>query len=212
MTGDPAPPCSGYVNHVPVERHLEGLPNLDGWREVYCARHSCGLVLFDPRKSRALDRAALRRAHHTHSRDKKVAYLLRRDGPGCGYCGIVFSPDGKSAPGGRVTLPTIDHRVPRSLGGHNRYSNLILACGWCNHSKGHMAEAEFRASARLAERRRHLAREANRAKGFTNDGMGYWHPDIRLPSGELGCLICGKVADRSWPLVAQPCLMSVRED
>ena len=169
---------------------------------MFCSRPSCGLILFDPRKSTAAQRSALRRRSHT-TRDKKVAYLLRRDGPSCGYCGVEFS----------ANVPaTLDHRVPRCRGGHSRYSNLILACGWCNHRKGHMDEADFRASAVLAERRRHLMRVRNRAMGLTNSGLGFWHPDVKVDHGTYGCLICGRTGDARWPLAGQPCLLSVRED
>ncbi len=36
---------------------------------------------------------------------------------------------------------TIDHMKPRSAGGTNRLSNLVLACAPCNHAKGNHEHA-----------------------------------------------------------------------
>lgn len=50
--------------------------------------------------------------------------LLRRDKHICAYCG-------------RGDLPlTIDHIVPKSLGGEDSWNNLITACLPCNNKKG----------------------------------------------------------------------------
>ena len=50
--------------------------------------------------------------------------VLRRDNYTCQYCG-------NSAP-----QLTIDHIVPRRLGGDHSWSNLVAACPTCNHRKG----------------------------------------------------------------------------
>ena len=50
--------------------------------------------------------------------------ILRRDNFTCQYCG-------KTAP-----QLTIDHIIPRSLGGELKWSNLVAACPACNHRKG----------------------------------------------------------------------------
>lgn len=50
--------------------------------------------------------------------------VLRRDNYTCQYCG-------KSAPN-----LTIDHVVPRHLGGLHVWENLVAACPACNHRKG----------------------------------------------------------------------------
>lgn len=39
---------------------------------------------------------------------------------------------------------TIDHLTPRSRGGGNTFSNLVLACRKCNEIKGNRTVAEFR--------------------------------------------------------------------
>lgn len=51
--------------------------------------------------------------------------VLRRDGHKCRYCGCTA----EEAP------LTVDHVVPRALGGSNDSSNLVTACGDCNSGK-----------------------------------------------------------------------------
>ena len=48
--------------------------------------------------------------------------LVERDGPKCHYCGVA---DG----------PSLDHVIPRSLGGRNVIDNFVLACTKCNGRK-----------------------------------------------------------------------------
>jgi 5-methylcytosine-specific restriction endonuclease McrA len=50
--------------------------------------------------------------------------ILRRDDYTCQYCGY------------RSTHLTIDHVVPRRLGGQHSWDNLVAACPACNHRKG----------------------------------------------------------------------------
>jgi 5-methylcytosine-specific restriction endonuclease McrA len=50
--------------------------------------------------------------------------ILRRDGFTCQYCG-------QHAP-----YLTVDHIVPRRLGGQHSWENLVAACPTCNHRKG----------------------------------------------------------------------------
>lgn len=50
--------------------------------------------------------------------------VLRRDDYTCQYCGQ------------KTTHLTIDHVVPRHLGGAHDWSNLVAACPSCNHRKG----------------------------------------------------------------------------
>lgn len=56
--------------------------------------------------------------------------LFRRDGFRCQYCGRSDA-----------TL-TIDHVIPRSRGGTNRWDNLITACKSCNTLKGNRTPEE----------------------------------------------------------------------
>lgn len=50
--------------------------------------------------------------------------VLRRDNYTCQYCGQS-----------KKQL-TLDHVVPRRLGGEHSWENLVTACGNCNHRKG----------------------------------------------------------------------------
>jgi 5-methylcytosine-specific restriction endonuclease McrA len=50
--------------------------------------------------------------------------VLRRDNYTCQYCG-------RHAP-----YLTIDHIIPRRLGGQHSWENLVAACPSCNHRKG----------------------------------------------------------------------------
>jgi HNH endonuclease len=51
--------------------------------------------------------------------------VIRRDGHTCRYCGAQ-APDVKL---------TVDHVIPRALGGQNDPTNLITACASCNAGK-----------------------------------------------------------------------------
>jgi 5-methylcytosine-specific restriction endonuclease McrA len=50
--------------------------------------------------------------------------VLRRDGYACQYCGVL------------TPRPTLDHVVPRRLGGRTTWTNLVTACRDCNQRKG----------------------------------------------------------------------------
>lgn len=50
--------------------------------------------------------------------------ILRRDDYTCQYCGL------------RSSSLTIDHVIPRHMGGEHRWENLVTACPSCNHRKG----------------------------------------------------------------------------
>ncbi len=52
--------------------------------------------------------------------------LFRRDRNTCQYCGRRFPTEDLS----------IDHVIPRSLGGHSSWSNCVVACLRCNSRKG----------------------------------------------------------------------------
>jgi hypothetical protein len=74
---------------------------------------------------------------------KVVWELERRDGKRCHYCGIdlVVIPLGASYDGreGALLVPrerTVDHKLPRILGGGDEIENLVLACRRCNSRKG----------------------------------------------------------------------------
>lgn len=50
--------------------------------------------------------------------------IFRRDNHSCQYCGKNSGP------------LTIDHVIPRSMGGAHSWENLVAACRLCNHKKG----------------------------------------------------------------------------
>lgn len=50
--------------------------------------------------------------------------ILRRDNFACQYCGQ------------KVPILTIDHVIPRHMGGQHTWKNLVTACQACNHRKG----------------------------------------------------------------------------
>lgn len=64
--------------------------------------------------------------------DKK-AYLLERENRCCIYCGVHASK----------AKMEIEHVVPRSRGGTDSLSNLVLACTSCNQAKGNLSLSEY---------------------------------------------------------------------
>lgn len=58
-------------------------------------------------------------------------YLLAKFGRACAYCGAMGVP------------LNVDHVHPRSRGGTDRVSNLVLACIPCNQAKGNRPVEEF---------------------------------------------------------------------
>ena len=51
----------------------------------------------------------------------------------CHYCKVVFCDSNPA---------TMDHVVPRAVGGTKDRDNLVLACGRCNHERGRVFESE----------------------------------------------------------------------
>jgi 5-methylcytosine-specific restriction endonuclease McrA len=64
----------------------------------------------------------IKRPHPTVRLTKRE--ILRRDNFTCQYCGQHLSN------------LTVDHVVPRHLGGRHTWDNLVAACPGCNHRKG----------------------------------------------------------------------------
>lgn len=54
--------------------------------------------------------------------------------PRCHYCGRQLSKRKKG---------TVDHIIPRALGGPDELWNKTLACPPCNHAKGHQTYEQF---------------------------------------------------------------------
>ncbi|HUF32350.1 MAG TPA: HNH endonuclease signature motif containing protein [Acidimicrobiales bacterium] len=77
----------------------------------------------------------------------RMAARNRSSGSTCFYCGVAFEGEGSRR-------RTVDHRVPRALGGTDGLANLVFACTACNQRKADSAEDDFSASDWLAARRR----------------------------------------------------------
>lgn len=56
--------------------------------------------------------------------------IVRRDHGTCQYCGSSEGP------------MTVDHVIPRSLGGTHDWGNLVCACSSCNNRKGNRTPAQ----------------------------------------------------------------------
>lgn len=56
--------------------------------------------------------------------------IFRRDNFACQYCGR------------QVSNLTVDHVIPRRLGGKTNWNNVVAACPRCNHIKGGMTPAQ----------------------------------------------------------------------
>lgn len=50
--------------------------------------------------------------------------IIIRDGATCCYCGTTHGP------------MTVDHIIPKNVGGADSWENLVCACGKCNNKKG----------------------------------------------------------------------------
>jgi 5-methylcytosine-specific restriction endonuclease McrA len=62
--------------------------------------------------------------------------LAAEQGGRCHYCGRAMTVDGPR-------MATVEHRVPRALGGGNERANVVAACLSCNQEKADMTEAQF---------------------------------------------------------------------
>jgi 5-methylcytosine-specific restriction endonuclease McrA len=60
--------------------------------------------------------------------------VIHRDGRKCRYCGraVQERPNPHKA---RADDLTIDHVVPRHMGGGSTVDNMVVACHKCNHEK-----------------------------------------------------------------------------
>lgn len=63
-------------------------------------------------------------------------YLVQRDGDKCAICSRKVNLNLKSGPKGSRRGPSIDHIIPRSLGGSDDLANLRLTHWGCNQKRG----------------------------------------------------------------------------
>jgi len=71
----------------------------------------------------------------------KRAAIYERDGWECAYCGR--GPRAKRNPKQAQLILTLDHLMPRSLGGDNSAANLVTACFSCNSARGNRSVADY---------------------------------------------------------------------
>lgn len=70
--------------------------------------------------------------------------ILKRDGYRCQYCGTKIGP------------MTVDHVIPRTMGGKDTWENLVCACVKCNTRKGDRSLREARFELIRVPRRPHF--------------------------------------------------------
>ncbi len=70
--------------------------------------------------------------------------IFARDNGCCVYCGVQTHRLQKGL-SRSPHLATLDHVLPRSMGGPLNQANLVLACQACNNARGIMDAEEFRA-------------------------------------------------------------------
>lgn len=59
----------------------------------------------------------------------------------CEYCGIELRLE-KNKP--YASNPSIDHKIPQSIGGTNTFDNIAVCCHRCNIVKGTLTDGTFR--------------------------------------------------------------------
>jgi 5-methylcytosine-specific restriction endonuclease McrA len=108
---------------------------------ICSTRRAIGLILNDKASLVLNGRGEIRTVSHTFPRPSVIRLdhmikrprqhvrltkreILRRDDYTCQYCGQ------------RASYLTIDHVIPRRLGGKHTWENLVAACPSCNHRKG----------------------------------------------------------------------------
>lgn len=79
-----------------------------------------------------------------NKRVRDIRRIAARDGYTCAYCDYAFVDDDLNHRGGVRRGVTIDHRLPLSRGGTDRFDNKVLACQGCNCRKGALTEEEYR--------------------------------------------------------------------
>lgn len=83
---------------------------------------------YERNRERCLLRAFRRRMKYKENggfTKEQIETLLEAQGYRCMYCGINIKH-----------RPTIDHHIPISSGGGNEITNIVMACKFCNSSKG----------------------------------------------------------------------------
>lgn len=134
--------CKSTAEVVHVTNDRYDSFNFDSWREVSQYRElfpeddhadwvrTVSFEIRVPRVIRLLGYDRLPRQRVKFNRRN----LFARDGNRCQYCGKRFSSSELS----------LDHVVPRSIGGKSTWRNLVCACTACNKRKGGRTPAQAR--------------------------------------------------------------------
>jgi 5-methylcytosine-specific restriction endonuclease McrA len=118
----------GSARHADLDRFHAGKNHLASWVD---AGSSIGSVQARWQSMKA-------------ARKKQIFDLVyRRDGGCCVYCGIPVRHRARGSHRA-LDLATLDHRIPRSIGGPTVPDNLVLACHACNNARGTLDEQDFR--------------------------------------------------------------------
>ena len=115
-------------------------------RSLYPVRHiRVETAVFDTQLMQNAEISGEAYQHGTLHEWQLRSYVFHRDGRKCAYCGSS-----------RKERYELDHIIPKSLGGTDRVSNLLVACRECNAAKGNRLVSEFLTDrpARLAAIRR----------------------------------------------------------
>lgn len=73
------------------------------------------------------------------SKQKRFSRIFERDGGHCWYCGLDLTSFERGS-----DCVQVDHVLPKSKGGTNADSNLVLSCRDCNYGKKTKTLEEFR--------------------------------------------------------------------
>jgi 5-methylcytosine-specific restriction endonuclease McrA len=73
---------------------------------------------------------------------RQIQRLSESQNHRCCYCGQHTFIGSKTPKGfSKWQLATVEHVVPRSLGGSNSWENLVMACSECNNLRGNLPDA-----------------------------------------------------------------------
>jgi len=91
--------------------------------------------------------------------------IFKRDSHSCQYCGIRGVP------------MTIDHVIPKVLGGPDSWTNLVTACLACNNRKGDRSPEEAHMKLLSKPRKPH---RLNTLQKFVESPIDEWRPYLFL--------------------------------
>lgn len=104
---------------------------------------------------------------------RKLGALMNKQHGRCWFCKAPFVR-GKGA-----RSATIDHKIPRWLGGGSAWSNVVAACKGCNSRKGGMTHIVFA----MCRGDRKLHNKITRLNAVeSNKALGRDHPWFRKPT------------------------------